>query len=200
MGLLAGATRWIMPPAVLLFVLAVPQPGKATQPGDMAAAASPRAVADVKLLPDRDYFTALLDGVDQARTEIFLSAFLFRTIEDAGGYPEVFLKRLLRAARRGVRVHVILERNRGADDLNRNNAETAERLERGGVQVCLDAPNRVTHAKLVVIDGRYLLVGSHNLTQSALKYNHEVSVWIDSVPLADEALRYMKSICPGKPE
>ena len=200
MGPLVGAARWIMPPAVLLFVLAVPQPGTAAKSGGMAAAASPRAVADVKLLPDRDYFAALLDGVDQARTEIFLSAFLFRTIEDAGGYPEVFLKRLLRAARRGVRVHVILERNRGADDLNRNHAETAERLEKGGVQVCLDAPNRVTHAKLVVIDGRYLLVGSHNLTQSALKYNHEVSVWIDSVPLADEALRYMKSICPGKPE
>ena len=50
---------------------------------------------------------------------------------------------------------------------------------------------------MVVIDGRYLLIGSHNLTQSALKFNHEASVWIDSVPLAEEALQYMKSICPG---
>ena len=39
------------------------------------------------------------------------------------------------------------------------------------------------------------MIGSHNLTQSALKYNHEASVWIDSSPLAEEALRYMKSLC-----
>ena len=60
----------------------------------------------------------------------------------------------------------------------------------------MDAPDRTTHAKLVVIDRRYLFVGSHNLTQSALKYNHEVSVRIDSPPLAEEALAYLKSLCP----
>jgi phosphatidylserine/phosphatidylglycerophosphate/cardiolipin synthase-like enzyme len=55
----------------------------------------------------------------------------------------------------------------------------------------------VTHTKLVVIDRRYLLIGSHNLTQSALKFNHEASVRIDSAPLAEEALVYMNSLCPG---
>ena len=117
--------------------------------------ASPQAVAEAKLLLDRDYFTALLDGIDRARAEIFLSAYLFRTIEDARGYPEAVLKRLLAAVERGVRVDVILERNQNADDLNRNNAETAERLKQGGIRVCMDAPDRVTHTKLVVIDRRY---------------------------------------------
>jgi phosphatidylserine/phosphatidylglycerophosphate/cardiolipin synthase-like enzyme len=92
----------------------------------------------------------------------------------------------------------VLERGEpDAGGLNRNNAETAERLKRGGIRVCMDAPDRVTHTKLVVIDRRYLLIGSHNLTQSALKYNHEASIWIDSAPLAEEVLRYMKSLCPG---
>ena len=159
---------------------------------------SPQAVAEAKLLLDREYFTALLDGVDRARSEIFLSAYLFRTIEDAKGYPEAVLKRLLAAAKRGVRIDVVLERNQDADDLNRNNAETAERLKQAGIRVCMDAPDRVTHTKLVVIDRLYVLIGSHNLTQSALKYNHEASVWIDSAPLAEEALRYMKSLCPGE--
>lgn len=93
---------------------------------------------------------------------------------------------------------MVLERNQDADDLNRNNAETAERLKQAGIRVCMDAPDRVTHTKLVVIDRLYVLIGSHNLTQSALKYNHEASVWIDSAPLAEEALRYMKSLCPGE--
>ena len=155
------------------------------------------------MLLDGDYFTALLNGIDRAREEIFLSAYLFRTIENAQGCPEAVLKSLIAAVGRGVRVEAILERNRDADDLNRNNAETAERLRQGGIRVCLDAPDRQTHTKLVVIDRRYVLIGSHNLTQSALKYNHEASVWIDSAPLAEEALRYMKSLCPeegSKPE
>lgn len=200
--------RWMASATALLILLSpavfaagesraagtAPQPvlkGKTTGP-------PPQAVAEAKLLLDRDYYTALLDGVDRARAEIFLSAYLFRTIADAKGYPEAVLKRLVAAVHRGVRVDVILERNRATDDLNRNNAETAERLKQGGIRVCMDAPDRVTHTKLVVIDRRYLLIGSHNLTQAALKFNHEASVWIDSAPLAEEALSYMKSLCPGE--
>ncbi|MBU0652907.1 MAG: hypothetical protein KKG96_08505 [Proteobacteria bacterium] len=200
--------RWVVSTTALLILLSpaafaadegraavsAPQPvlqGKTT-------GSSPQAVVEAKLLLDRDYFTALMDGVDRARAEIFLSAYLFRTIQNARGYPEAVLKRLVAAVHRGVRVDVVLERNRDTDDLSRNNAETAERLKQGGIRVCMDAPDRVTHTKLVVIDRRYLLIGSHNLTQSALKFNHEASVWIDSPSLAEEALSYMKSLCPGE--
>ena len=198
MSLLHRVMRWMAPAAVLLILLVLPPAGDAAQPGGKAAVTSPQAVVEAKLLLDRDYFTALLDGVDRARSEIFLSAYLFRTIENAKGYPEAVLKRLLAAAKRGVRIDVVVERNQDADDLNRSNAETAERLKQGGIRVCMDAPDRVMHTKLVVIDRRYVLIGSHNLTQSALKYNHEASVWIDSAPLAEEALLYMKSLCPGE--
>jgi phosphatidylserine/phosphatidylglycerophosphate/cardiolipin synthase-like enzyme len=198
MSLLHRVMRWKAPAVVLLILLVLPPAGDAVRPGGKAAVASPQAVVEAKLLLDRDYFTALLDGVDRARSEIFLSAYLFRTIENAKGYPEAVLKRLLAAAKRGVRIDVVVERNQDADDLNRSNAETAERLKQGGIRVCMDAPDRVMHTKLVVIDRRYVLIGSHNLTQSALKYNHEASVWIDSAPLAEEALLYMKSLCPGE--
>ena len=193
-----GVMRRMITAVFLPILLFHQQAADAAQPVMKAAAAPPQAVAEAKLLLDRDYFTALLDGVERARAEIFLSAYLFRTIEDARGYPEAVLKRLVAAVHRGVRVDVVLERNQDVDNLNRNNAETAERLKQGGIRVCMDAPDRVTHTKLVVIDRRYLLIGSHNLTQAALKFNHEASVWIDSAPLAEEALGYMKSLCPGE--
>jgi phosphatidylserine/phosphatidylglycerophosphate/cardiolipin synthase-like enzyme len=193
-----GMMRRMITAAVLPILLFLPQAGGAAQPGGKSAVASPRAVAEVKLLLDGDYYTALLNGIDRAREEISLSVYLFRTIENAKGYPEVVLKSLAAAVRRGVRVEAILERDQDAGDISRNNAETAERLRQGGIRVCLDAPNRKTHTKLVVIDRRYVLIGSHNLTQSALKYNHEASAWIDSAPLAEEALSYMKSLCPGE--
>ncbi|MFZ4438386.1 MAG: phospholipase D-like domain-containing protein [Syntrophales bacterium] len=197
MKLVHGMRRRMIAAVFPLVFLFLPQMGGAAQSGDKVAVASSQAVVEAKLLLDRDYFTALLDGVDRARAEIFLSAYLFRTIENARGYPEGVLKRLAAAVHRGVRVDVVLERSNSSDDLNRNNEETAERLKKAGIRVCMDAPDRVTHTKLVVIDRRYLLIGSHNLTQSALKFNHEASIWIDSAPLAEEALNYMKSLCPG---
>ena len=193
-----GVMKRMITAVFLPILLFLPQAADAAQPVMKAAAAPPPAAVEAKLLLDRDYFTALLDGVDHARVEISVSAYLFRTIADARGYPEEVLKRLLAAARRGVRVDVVLERSRDDDDLSRNNAETAERLKKGGIRVCMDAPDRVTHTKLVVIDRRYLLIGSHNLSHAALKFNHEASVWIDSAPLAEETLSYMKSLCPGE--
>jgi phosphatidylserine/phosphatidylglycerophosphate/cardiolipin synthase-like enzyme len=60
--------------------------------------------------------------------------------------------------------------------------------------VVFDSPGTTTHTKVAVIDGRYIFLGSHNLTNSALKYNHELSVFIDSPELAGKTLRYIDSL------
>jgi phosphatidylserine/phosphatidylglycerophosphate/cardiolipin synthase-like enzyme len=43
-----------------------------------------------------------------------------------------------------------------------------------------------------VIDKRYIFLGSHNLTQGALKYNNELSVLIDSPEMAAEVRAYLE--------
>jgi phosphatidylserine/phosphatidylglycerophosphate/cardiolipin synthase-like enzyme len=48
--------------------------------------------------------------------------------------------------------------------------------------------------KVVVVDGRFTLLGSHNFTQSALRYNHELSVLVDSPCLAGRVLLYLRRI------
>jgi phosphatidylserine/phosphatidylglycerophosphate/cardiolipin synthase-like enzyme len=186
--------RRLAPAAALLIFLA--PAASVAEPEGKTPSYAPGAGCGIRLLKDRDYFPALLEGIDHARQEIVLSVFFFKTTGGADSQPEKVLDRLREAVRRGVRVEAVIERGQEGDNVSRDNADTAERLMRGGIRVCFDAPDRTTHAKLVVIDRRVLLVGSHNLTQSALKYNHEVSVWIDSPALADEALGYLKSICP----
>lgn len=150
---------------------------------------------EARLLLDRDYFHALIDGINNARTEIVFCAYLFKTIENADGYPERVMKSLSSAVKRGVRVFALMELSQNSGDLIQTNSGTAERLRKAGISVCPDPRDLVTHTKLVVIDQRYLFIGSHNLTQSALKYNHEVSVWFDSPSMAQEVLRYVDSIC-----
>lgn len=151
---------------------------------------------EVVLLADGDYFPALIYGIEGARREILLSAFFFRTNGSPDHRPDAVLRQLDKAVRRGVRVEAVLERGPDGDNVSGDNAATAEKLRMAGIEVCRDAPDRTTHAKLVVIDGRTLFVGSHNLTQSALKYNRELSVRVDCPTLAEEARRYLRALCP----
>ena len=191
---LNGGIRRITPFVALLILFA--QATVVADPGIKAPVPAPPAGCDTKLLMDRDYLPALLEGIDQARREIALSVFFFKTNGFKDHQPDRVLSHLREAARRGVKLDVVVEQGQEGDSLSRDNEKTVKKLKAAGIAVCMDGPERTTHAKMVIIDRRFLFIGSHNLTQSALKYNHEVSVRIDSPSLAEEALRYMKSLCP----
>ncbi|MEQ8164223.1 MAG: phospholipase D-like domain-containing protein, partial [Smithellaceae bacterium] len=88
-----------------------------------------------------------------------------------------------------------LEKSGGNDrSPDAENNRTKRFLEEKGVKVYFDSLQKTTHTKLVVIDSRLVLLGSHNLTQSALKYNNEISLLIDRPDLAREARAYMLDI------
>jgi phosphatidylserine/phosphatidylglycerophosphate/cardiolipin synthase-like enzyme len=160
----------------------------------------PEASVDLKgcmltLLKNRDYFRALSEKIHEARKEIRLAFFLFKTNGHPESYPEIILRELSQAVQRGVRVTVVLERDGNpASTVNRDNEETAERLKKAGMEVHWDSPKKTTHTKLAVIDGRYTFIGSHNLTQSALKHNNEMSVMIDSPAVAEKTLHYIQGL------
>jgi len=148
-----------------------------------------------RLLKDGEFYPALVEAVDLARKEILIAVFLFKTNGFEGNRPDGILSRLEAAARRGVRVTVLLERDEDPrSEVNRSNEQTAMRLRKSGTIPSFDSPGKTTHTKIAVIDGRYVFVGSHNFTQSALKYNHEMSITVDSPSLAEEMTRYIRSI------
>lgn len=147
----------------------------------------------VTLLKNRDYFPVLIKAIDGAGTEIVMSFFLFKTNGYPKNCPDIVVAHLIDAARRGVTVKVILETGRDLN-LNKNNRETGIILKNGGVDVYFDHPTIKTHTKVVVIDKRYTFLGSHNLTNSALKYNNELSILIDSPKAALETLSYIDSV------
>lgn len=147
------------------------------------------------LLKNREYFHALSERIQNARTQIVMAFFLFKTNGHPTSYPEIILRELGHAARRGVRVVLVLEQDEKPDStVSRDNRNASERLKATGVEIYFDSPKRTTHTKLAVIDGRYTFIGSHNLTQSALKHNNELSVLIDSSAVADKTLNYIKGL------
>ncbi|RII28503.1 MAG: phospholipase [Geobacter sp.] len=153
-----------------------------------AAPSSPSVV----LLRNSDYLDALVQGIRTARQSVVCSCYLFKTGTSREDQPRLIADELIRARQRGVAVTVILEEEgRHPDELNAANHDTAVLLRRGGVTVRFDSPWVTTHAKAVVIDNRHVYIGSHNLTQSALARNNELSLLIDSPALAAEVTGYL---------
>ncbi len=124
---------------------------------------------------------------------IDIAVFLFKS-NHPRSRPGMIIQELANASQRGVKVTVILERSKRDKNLNKENRKTAKFLEKNGVKVVYDSPSTTTHTKIVVVDRRYCFVGSHNFTQSAFKYNHELSLLVDSKDVAGKILEYVNTI------
>lgn len=147
------------------------------------------------ILADQDFFPALIQAIDGAKHEILMSIFSFKVSGHKNSYPDQIVYRLEQAVKRGVNVSVVLETTRNSDDdLNIQNRKTGKLLEKKGVRVYYDSPRKTTHTKLTVIDQRLIFLGSHNLTQSALRHNNEISVVIDRPDMAVDVQNYILHI------
>lgn len=149
---------------------------------------------EMKPLPDGEYFPVLLHFVKNATRRIELAMFLFKTTKAPDNRPAQLVDALSAARQRGVTVEVLLEKSGYDDNINKENERVARLLRKNRVKVRFDTPATTTHAKLALIDGRYVFIGSHNLTQSALAHNHELSLLIDSTALARELADYLARI------
>jgi phosphatidylserine/phosphatidylglycerophosphate/cardiolipin synthase-like enzyme len=149
----------------------------------------------VTLLRDHTYFDALIHGIRNARKEIVGCFFLFKVNERQDNLPQKVAEELIAAKMRGVDISIEMERDvKGKGTVYEQNRHAAKLLTDAGVKVRFDAPKTITHVKALVVDGRYVYIGSHNLTHSALKYNNELSVMIDSPELAREVTDYLKGL------
>lgn len=149
---------------------------------------------EIRILPDEEYYPNLLDAIAGAKYEITMAMFLFKITDSPKNQPTAVLKELIKARQRGVKIRILLEESGYDDGINEENHRTARKLSRNGIKVSFDSPKTTTHTKLVVIDGRYVFVGSHNLTHSALDRNHEFSLLVDNRALAQETLFYIRKL------
>lgn len=150
---------------------------------------------NVMLLGNESLFSNLLGSIRGAKEEVVVSMFLFKTSKYSSNRANMLLDALGDAAQRGVRVFILLERS-GTEtgNVTAANMRSAERLVNRGVEVAFDDPRKTTHTKAVVIDRETVFLGSHNFTHSAMKYNNELSVRIDSSAVSDGVLSYVEGI------
>jgi len=98
------------------------------------------------------------------------------------------------AARRGVKVRVILNRESEKNYLTKKNTETATELGRSGALVKMGMAGVADHAKFWIIDKKLLIVTSHNLSTRSCTSNSELGVAIESELAARDAMVYFEKM------
>ena len=144
--------------------------------------------AQVEDLSDRAYFDRALERIEQAKESIDLSLYEFHVDPARPNHPGTRLAdALLRANARGVACRVVLNRDfnfaggPGEESVFTQNDEAYQYLRKAGLkEVYFADPARRVHDKLLVVDGRWVIEGSHNWSLSALRLNRESSILVDS--------------------
>ena len=152
--------------------------------------------AEVTPLNDGNYFKTVHSMLAKAKKSIYVIMYSATYYEK---YPDSLSNRLINnlisAKKRGLEVKAILDQ--AEDNKTSGSAENkkvADMLSRAGVNTYLDEKEITTHSKLVIIDGRYVIIGSANWSYYALSKNNETNVLINSEQVAKEYIKYFEEI------
>jgi len=106
--------------------------------------------------------------IDNAKSTIDIIVYDWRWYSDDPSNPvQLFNQTIVRAVRRGVIVRVIV-----------NSDQILNVLRAVGCDARRVVSKKLVHAKLIMIDKKDVVLGSHNFSFSAFTMNQEVSVYI----------------------
>jgi cardiolipin synthase len=90
------------------------------------------------------------------------------------------IRSLLRAARRGVRVRLLLPARSDVQLVLLLGRSSYSTLLKGGVEI-FELKREILHAKVMLIDGERTVIGSANLDQRSFHRNYEINCVVDNV-------------------
>jgi len=124
--------------------------------------------------------------IDQAKFAIDILMFDWRWYKNDPSHPlQIFNQKIVRAVRRGVKVRALT-----------NYAEVVETLNLQGVYAIKWPQASLLHSKLVIIDKKIVVSGSHNFTGNAFCSNLETSVIFNDEKQADTFSDYFNNLWP----
>jgi phosphatidylserine/phosphatidylglycerophosphate/cardiolipin synthase-like enzyme len=130
---------------------------------------------EVYFSPKGGATAAVVGALDAARQTVFVQAYGFTSKEIA--------EALLAAHKRGVVIHVILDKSDQGDHYSE-----ADFLANCGMSVLIDAKHQIAHNKIMIIDGETVITGSFNFTRQAEEHNAENLLVIHDHGLAERYL------------
>jgi len=148
---------------------------------------------------NKSYFRELTGSIEEARRSIeVIMATAHYYPDHPGGLQRSLFVSLAEAVQRGVKVRVILDASDWAKDITKRNEKTAEYLERKGIEVKFDKPGTTTHAKVVIIDGNKVILGSSNWNYPTYAETFQSNVVVKSAEIARPLQKYFQALWQGK--
>ena len=125
---------------------------------------------DYEPLPiiSKDFPQVVIPLIDSALQSIDIIVYDWRFYRhDPANAVSLFNTAIARACRRGVNVRCLVQ-----------NDGVVDRLKELGCNAKKLNTKKVLHTKLLIIDKRRIVLGSHNYTQNAFTSNHEASIFV----------------------
>lgn len=137
---------------------------------------TPPVQAEIKVFfsPSKGCEELVVQKMNDAKTSLDIAVY---TITNNTIYPS-----FAAAVKAGVKVRVLTDRL-----MSKGNWSKTRDIAAQGIPVKYNPKGiRIMHHKFVVIDGKALITGSFNWTESATKYNIENCIYLDDMVVATE--------------
>jgi phosphatidylserine/phosphatidylglycerophosphate/cardiolipin synthase-like enzyme len=132
-----------------------------------------------KQFPDK-----VIPLIENSKQSIKIVVFDWRWYPNDPANPvQLFNQAIIRARRRGVDIKVITNINDVIKILSNEKIDAKKPLT-----------PKLIHSKLMIIDDKILVIGSHNYTQSAFTMNHEASVVIEGEGQIGDFIKYFSNL------
>ncbi|MEX2498304.1 MAG: phospholipase D-like domain-containing protein [Wenzhouxiangellaceae bacterium] len=141
-----------------------------------------------ELLVNSEYVASVRSAIESAQSSVCVMMFLGTSSRpiDGGVGPETLVA-ALEAVAQTVEVRVILDQDDGGEPYLSAiiNRPLFDRLKAAGIPIKFDDKDVLLHSKVVVIDRKTVIVGSHNWTRSGFNLTHEISVFAEQPDTAE---------------
>lgn len=137
-----------------------------------------------KLAVGNSYAKRLVELLDKAEREIVCMMFDWRwysadPFSDVSQINHAFV----RAARRKVKIRCLT-----------NYLEVVTELRTQGMDAKAWDSSKLMHSKSIVVDRKYVVMGSHNFTNNAMRANIETSVFLEDTEIAEGLIDYFNTL------
>ena len=138
----------------------------------------------MNLIVGKEYSKKVIPLIEQAKSSIFIVVYDWRWYPDqVGSAIQKFNNAILISARKKKKVKVIT---------NRPYINTI--LSTLGIEVRKVNTKRTLHTKLMIIDGKIAILGSHNYTMNAFTINHEISLILQDEEIVKRLVLYFNNL------
>lgn len=133
----------------------------------------------------REYPKVLTPLIEQAQHSIDILVFDWRWYaNEPNSSVQKFNSAILDASKRGVKVRALVNNNIMPTILQLHNLS----VRRVGTK-------KMMHVKMIILDQKTLVIGSHNFSKNAFEFNHEVSLLVEDEGVIARALNYFNILC-----